>query len=970
MTHGPRSVALLLALAASVILLPAIARAQDSATVAEFSKTLPALDPTPSGDSYVSLTTPDAFVQLRFPVPKPLPITYALQVGNIVALSGNGTSYQLVLRRDAADGPVIYEGPVIAGGDAWNADNVRPIDLTARLTAADAQRGYIDIFASAAVTGDGWALYRNNPGRPITALAGTPELRRMAEQAAAVAKRGIAIIPAPQKMVVADGDLKLTARSRILLPKGATDAARFAARDLAEQITDRCGLKLAVAPYASPTAADIALGYDPSVKGGADGYRLVVDARGVRAIGGGETGLFYAVQTLAQLVGENGAVPRVTVDDWPDYPLRGLQYDVARGQTVNVDWWKRVIRGLARYKLNAIMIYGEDDYHFKAYPFLGRPGTFTPEKAAELSAYARQYHLQLIPQYESLGHAGAVLGHEEMKDLRENGDAWVFCTCNEKVWQFLDTVIGELCEQFPDTKYIHVGADEFEGGFGKCPLCAAKVKAGGFTALYAEHMNRLDDIVRKHGRTMLFWPSHGGPTEDLSFLSIKAAPQMKLDCIPTEWIYHGPAAYPEIEQYQKLGYKDVWASPAVVCFSIIWPDYATTYRGIRGFLRAGAQRKIGGAMTTTWEWMYGGIVANSLLGMTYSAECAWSLGSTPVDDFERRYGTSWLGLSGADLGKAIHAVLADPWPTQGPATILRDGMTMRGLVWEDLRSLRQKWALRQPLLHDSADQIVVAADEALARLDALRKGATRNADLFAYAECAFRMYRLAGEKLVAMQKATASYDEGAKHFAAGEAAAAADSIDAAAAQIDTLLPDIDFCLATLKRGADELGAYAGDVDSMTRQRESAVKLATDLRELAASCKRGEAKELPSARQFGFVSGQIVRLGEWAPAQMNETGLELRLDATGKITHAGDVVLELDYLRGAHGLTIDRVALVADGKELAADEHRGWAGGGSNGNVYHLKIADFSPTAKYEVVAKVRSSGGTDSTGEVWLILPD
>jgi hypothetical protein len=966
MKHGLRFAAALLALAWVL----SLSHAQDAAQSPELCQILNALEPTPMGDSYVGETTPDAFAQLRFPVPKPLPVIYALQLGNIVALSGRGTSYQLVLRRDRSDGPVVYEGPVIAGGDQWNADNLRPIDIVGKLTDADAARGYIDIFASAIVKDDGWAVYRHNPGRPITALAGTQEMRRAAEQAQAIAKRGIAVVPVPQKMVLADGEMKLTSRSRILLPKGASDAVRFAAGDLAEQITERCGLKLRVAPYASPTAADIALGYDPSTQGGTDGYRLVVDGKSARALGGGETGLFYAVQTLAQLVGDKAAIPHVTVDDWPDYPLRGLQYDVARGQTVKVDWWKRVIRCLARYKLNAIMIYGEDDYRFKAYPFLGRPDTFTPEKAAELSAYARQYHLQLIPQYESLGHAGAVLGHDEMKDLRENGDAWVFCTCNPKTWEFLDTAIGELCDQFPDCKYIHVGADEFEFGFGKCPSCAAKVKAGGYVALYAEHMNHLNQIIRKRGRTMLFWPSHGGPSEDLSFLSIKAAPTMERDCIPTEWIYHGPAAYPEIEQYQKLGYKDVWASAAVVCFSVIWPDYATTYRGIRGFLRAGAGRKIGGAMTTTWEWMYGGIVANSLMGMTYAAECAWSLGKTPVDDFERRYGASWLGLRGDDLGKLVHSVLADPWPATGLASVTRDGWTMRGLVWEDLGSLRQKYALRQPALHDGAGEIVKAADDALARLDAVRKSARRNGDLLSYAECAFRMYRLAGEKLVAMEKASVLYAEATKQFAAAGPAAAAGQIEQAAAAIESLSPDIESCLAALKRGADDLGAWVGDVDSMTRQRDSAVKLAGELRDLAAACRRGETKELPPGRSFGLISGRLVRLGEWQPATVTEAGVEIKLDVTGKITHAGDVVVELDYVRGAHGLRIDRVALLADGKEVAADEHGGWAGAGSNGNVYTLKLPTFSPQARYEIVAKVRSSGGTDSFGEIWLVLPD
>ena len=122
-----------------------------------------------------------------------------------------------------------------------------------------------------------------------------------------------------------------------------------------------------------------------------------------------------------------------------------------------------MIRESARYKLNAIMFYMEDDYKFEKYPFLGRPGTFTKAKALELSKYADQYHVMLIPQYESLGHAGAVLSHPEMKDLRENGNAWDFCTCEPKVWQFLDDAYAELAEAFPNSKYIHVGGDEFEG---------------------------------------------------------------------------------------------------------------------------------------------------------------------------------------------------------------------------------------------------------------------------------------------------------------------------------------------------------------------------------------------------------------------------------------------------------------------------------------------------------------------------
>ncbi|MCX7599361.1 MAG: beta-N-acetylhexosaminidase, partial [Armatimonadetes bacterium] len=417
----PRSFYVPFALACFLAGLTAGALAQDE----EF---LAAIDPSPTGDGHLGLLESGATVQLRFPVPRPLPPQYWLELGNVVAYTGRGTSYRLFLRRDAGDGPVIYEGPVVANGDQWNASNAQPLDIARSLRAEDADRGYMDVYVSAVVEGDGWTVYRHNPGRPIGVRVPTPESVEAARQAQMAAERGIAVIPWPQKITVAAGEIKLTARARIVLPARATAAARFAAADLAEQIAETCGLRLVIREGVSAARGDIRLGYDKSVRGGEEGYRLVVDGQGARILAGGEAGLFYAAQTLAQLVTRQGTVPHVTIEDWPAYPLRGLQYDVARGQTVNVEWWKRVIRALARYKLNAIMIYGEDDYRFRAYPFLGREGTFTPEKAAELSAYARAYHLQLIPQFEALGHAAAVLGHEELKHLREAGDPWVFCT--------------------------------------------------------------------------------------------------------------------------------------------------------------------------------------------------------------------------------------------------------------------------------------------------------------------------------------------------------------------------------------------------------------------------------------------------------------------------------------------------------------------------------------------------------------
>jgi len=986
--------------AVTIAAVSGLAQAQPTAAIFEeysdLATRLPALEPTPVGEGHLGQLESGAYVQLRFPVPKELPVAYALQLGNVVAYTGKGTSYKLLLRRDALDGAVLYEGPVIlTSGDEWNAENRRPIDITSKLTPDDAARGYLDVFVTAETGGDGWTVYRHNHGRPILALVveASEEMRQAMLQQQAMVERGLALLPAPQRMELAAGDFRLTDDSRIVLPAGATDDDRFAAADLAEHVKQACGRALAIETGARAGSADVALSRGDVARGGPEGYRLVVDDRGVRVVGGGAPGVFYGAQTVAQLVTERGALPHVTIEDWPDYPLRGLQYDVARGQTVEVEWWKRVIRGLAHLKLNAIMIYGEDDYRFRAFPFLGREGTFTPEKAAEISAFAARYHLQLIPQFESLGHASAVLQHDELADLREAGGAWVFCTCNPATWEFLDKVYGELCEQFPSCRYIHTGADEFESGFGKCPACSERVARDGYTGLYAEHMNRMNELVKKHGRTMLFWPSHGGPTPELSYLTIKARDLMQRDCIPTEWIYHGPPTYPQIQEYQDLGFKDVWAAAAVVCFSRIWPDYPTTFRGIRGFLKAGAERGIGGAMTTTWEWMHGGVVANSLLGMAYSAECAWSLGKTSVADYQRRYGQRTFGLTPQTAAEQVRDVLADPWPREGPAALLRDSRLMTDLFFEDPRAVRSRLVLRSPGLSDNAQAAYDAVTAAQERLATLRQecesnwqarphvklaraagpGQTPapgapNADLLAYTKLAFDMYGHALLKVLVLEEASKAYSSARK--LADDRDARADALEGAAGLIENLPASLDPCLETYRRAVTQLGAWKGDVDRMVQQRDATVKLAADLRELAGKVRKGEVAELPAASQFGLTRGQTIRVGTWEPAQMDEGGCEIRLDVTDRIKAAGEMLVEWNYTRGAHGVSLDSTELLTNGVPVATDTHGGWTGAGSHDNSYRLKLESYDPAAKYEILGKMRSSGGTDSRGEVWLIFEE
>jgi len=922
-----------------------------------------AIAPSPIGEGHLGRLESGDTVQLRFPVPKQRPLAFWVNVGNVVGFTGKGASYQLVLRRDAADGPVIHEGPMVPVGDDWNASNREPIEITEHLTDQHLAQGFIDLFVSGIVEGDGWTVYRHNPGRrEITAtfVPGTPEIRRSLEAARQVRERGITIIPMPARIEVREGTMLLSGDSRIALGPLTGERDRLAAEDLAEQIRERTGLRLSIVTR-DPRPGDILLErvqtFAPEPEGA---YHLSV-SESARVTASSDAGLFYGAQTIAQLVEPDGAIPRVEIADEPAYQVRALQYDVARGQTVEVEWWKRLIRGLARCKLNMLVIYGENDYAFDAFPFLGREGTFTPQKARELSEFAHRYHVQLVPQFESLGHASAVLRHEQLADLREAGQPWVFCTSNPATWEFLDTVYGELAAQFPHAQYIHVGGDEFEGGFARCELCRARAEADGVEALYAEHMNRLNDLCRKHGRTMLFWPSHEG-------LTTGSAAMLRKDCIPTEWIYHGPATYPQIEQYQDLGFQDVWASPAVVCFSRIWPDYPTTWRGIRGFLQAGQQREIGGCMTTTWEWQHGAIVTNSLPGMFFAAECAWSPTSPSVAEFERAFADFWFGLSTDDAGERLHSALIEPWPRETAASICYAGRMITDAWWAPPRTALRDFAVKDSRVAEAAPEVIRTSDAALERLREFRADVSRNADLLAHTELAIRMCREAGHKLVALQDAADAYEAALRAFPEHPATAAA-RIRRAAHSVRTLTEPLAQIAAMYEDAARSVGAAMRDVRRVRALHEATTALADDLDALATQVRAHRRESLPSGVEFGFIYGTYAQIGSWSPAEMSEDGVTLRFDVSEHVSGPGELIVEWEYTDGSHGLEIRRTSLLRNGRAISTDEHAGWTGSGTQANTYRLEVTQYDPEATWEIEGEVSSRGGTDSRGEVWLIVP-
>lgn len=551
----------------------------------------------------------------------------------------------------------------------------------------------------------------------------------------------LALIPPPQEIRLAEkGTFTVDAQTRLSGPKEFTAIVR-------EVLSERAGLSGLM-----EGSGGIAVGQpgDP-----ADGlwknkqaYLLTVRPEGISIEAADRAGVFYAAQTLVQLIGSGPSVPALTVRDWPAIPTRLAMIATDQGgfQVIDVEYWKRVIRELAALKLNAVMPYFDGGtYTYRKYPFLGTKGDdgFTLEKAKLLSDYAARHFVELIPQQNSIGHLGGVLGHKELQHLRDGGGT--INTVLPETFAFLGDLYDELAEAFPNASAIHIGGDEFGHDFGKNPLVAARVAQIGRAAVYGEFMTKIREMLKQRNRAMMIWWNEQGFT-------IEAGPLMPKDIAVFDWHYGAQKDYPSLDNLLKAGFTSPWATPAVTRYYDGRNDWDPTFANIHNFAAAGVKRGVPGLCTCTWvHGMWGGrnLFELNLYGLAYSGECGWNP-SVEIEaaDFARRFAAQWFGCrdprAAAWMADGVHA----PYGAPNEQKFWRNNRGLEPFASSSLASLMDL-VKESPALEAEAKALLGFCDRADAALDALKRNAARNAVTLDYFKHDVRIHRLAADRVLA-----------------------------------------------------------------------------------------------------------------------------------------------------------------------------------------------------------------------------
>ena len=361
------------------------------------------------------------------------------------------------------------------------------------------------------------------------------------------------IVPEPVKVSRQAGRFLITPRTVI-----STDAASAAAgQQLARYLEPATGINFRVVSSGTAPPRSISLRRDRQLtRLGDEGYLLDVRASGVTIRAHGAAGLFYAVQTLRQLLPSaifreapvedtEWSMPAVSIEDYPRFQWRGGHLDVAR-HFMPKEFVKKYIDLLALHKMNVFHWHLTEDQgwriEIKQYPKLtevgawrketlvGRPqrdspptfdgkrhgGFYTQDDAREIVAYARARHVTVVPEIEMPGHAtAAIAAYPELGitgERLEVAKTWgVFSdifNAEPSTIRFLQNVLTEVLAIFPG-RYIHVGGDEADKAKWKTSdriqARIRELKLKDEHELQSWFIRQMDDFLVARKRRLVGW---------------------------------------------------------------------------------------------------------------------------------------------------------------------------------------------------------------------------------------------------------------------------------------------------------------------------------------------------------------------------------------------------------------------------------------------------------------------------------
>ncbi|MCX6992509.1 MAG: family 20 glycosylhydrolase [Kiritimatiellaeota bacterium] len=445
-----------------------------------------------------------------------------------------------------------------------------------------------------------------------------------------------------------------------------------------------------------------------------EGYIIDVNSGRIILVADDDAGLFYACQTLFQIIGQEGktvTIPAVRIEDAPEMKIRGAQIELSFLMP-SFAMIESLLKTYARYKINTVLISYLDKFKFDKHPLISHPDALSKDQIRRLDALARSLHIKLVPILQCFGHAENILKHPQYAHLREGKDIHTqFCPENPGSLALFKEMAGEMLEVH-SSRCFHIGADEAYY-LGSCPKCKPIAAKEGKVGLFLKYVNKVCAFLVAQGKTPVLWDDIlcKSPSK-LKKLHPKAAitywdyapadPQNPFvyfrgegyycnkqywkakkwwggdfvhlgncrdfkDLPPERMKHYRPYftstnnlnyihPFPFYKFYQDSGYPTI-GCPAVRGgeYSYIIPDYTRRMSNILQMIRVAAENNGLGVINTSWSEM-ASPEELALYPMIATAEFAWSCGRLSPATFDQKFSRQFFGMPDTRLIAAMKTV--------------------------------------------------------------------------------------------------------------------------------------------------------------------------------------------------------------------------------------------------------------------------------------------------------------------------
>ncbi len=472
----------------------------------------------------------------------------------------------------------------------------------------------------------------------------------------------VRVIPQPRQLTVTSDRFQLTRDTRIVLADPRSDDDRFAVQDFVDDLRETAGLAIPVgrARRHSILIGNIELssiqtalkrtGVSVPTKLDEEGYVLVVTSSDAVVAGASPAGVFYGLQSLKQLVRGDGAdafIPGIKIVDWPAMRWRAVSDDISRGPVPTSDYIKRQLRTFASFKLNMHSFYMEHTFSSSEHPLIGPTGgSLTPDEIRDLVAYAKRYHIELVPEQQTFGHLHKALKLEKYNELAETPYGDVLSPEQEGSYKLVADWYRELNDLFPG-RFFHIGADEtFELGEGQSREAA---RSRGVGAIYFEHLGRVREVLKPYNRRLMFWG-------DIALNHPELIGNVPRDMIVMNWDYAPRDSYElRLKPFKDAG-LDQFVCPGIWSWNQIFPNIEASSKNITNFVRDGQAAGAMGMMNTSWDDDGESLFEMGWYGIVLGAAASWQDTPVVIDSFDHSFDWAFFRNDGDQFVKVIRAL--------------------------------------------------------------------------------------------------------------------------------------------------------------------------------------------------------------------------------------------------------------------------------------------------------------------------